>query len=212
METQKLLEMLLKINAHQGHISSETHPSMKKYIWGVRNGKDIINLQYTVRNLLVAVDLVQRVYAEGGRVLYYMKDKNLMKLLEPVLKEKYAEKLGSQLVFISGSWKAGLLTQLGSEKNTSIVHPKSAHLKEKGNYSLELTAPDLLVSFSGLQMNDLWREAGIKNIPTIGLLDTNASAEKVNYPIPVNDDNYKCLFFLALLLLPLDLLFVKKKK
>jgi len=48
--------------------------------------------------------------------------------------------------------------------------------------------PDLVVCLNPLENYVLLRECGQHNIPTIGIIDTDADPTWVTYPIPANDD------------------------
>jgi ribosomal protein S2 len=48
--------------------------------------------------------------------------------------------------------------------------------------------PDLVVCLNPLENYPLLHECGVANIPTIGLIDTDADPTWVTYQIPANDD------------------------
>ena len=48
--------------------------------------------------------------------------------------------------------------------------------------------PDLVVCLNPLENYVLLHECGLHNIPTIGVIDTDANPTWVTYPIPANDD------------------------
>ena len=48
--------------------------------------------------------------------------------------------------------------------------------------------PDLVVVMNPLENYILLHECGLNNIPTIGVIDTDADPTWVTYPIPANDD------------------------
>jgi small subunit ribosomal protein S2 len=50
--------------------------------------------------------------------------------------------------------------------------------------------PDLVVVLNPMENRKLLHECALCNIPTIGVIDTNASPHWVTYPIPANDDRY----------------------
>ena len=50
--------------------------------------------------------------------------------------------------------------------------------------------PDLVVCLNPLENYVLLHECGLNNIPTIGIIDTDADPTWVTYPIPANDDRY----------------------
>lgn len=48
--------------------------------------------------------------------------------------------------------------------------------------------PDLVVCLNPMENYVLLHECGLNNIPTIGVIDTDANPTWVTYPIPANDD------------------------
>ena len=50
--------------------------------------------------------------------------------------------------------------------------------------------PDLVVCMNPLENYVLLHECALNNIPTIGVIDTNADPTWVTYPIPANDDRW----------------------
>lgn len=57
--------------------------------------------------------------------------------------------------------------------------------------------PDLVVCLNPLENYVLLHECGIHNIPTIGIIDTDANPTWVTYPIPANDDSLRCVQVIA---------------
>jgi len=57
--------------------------------------------------------------------------------------------------------------------------------------------PDLVVCLNPLENEVLLHECGLHNIPTIGIIDTDADPTRVTYPIPANDDSLRCVQVIA---------------
>ena len=64
------MRQLLEAGVHFGHQTQRWNPKMAPYIFGVRNGIHIIDLQQTVPLLHRALQAVRDVVADGGRVLF----------------------------------------------------------------------------------------------------------------------------------------------
>jgi len=65
--------------------------------------------------------------------------------------------------------------------------------REVGGFEEQLSGqgvlkPDLVVCMNPLENYVLLHECGLNNIPTIGVIDTDANPTWVTYPIPANDD------------------------
>ena len=64
------MRKLLEAGAHFGHQTRRWNPKMKKYIYGARNGVDIIDLQQTVDAITVAYAKMKEIVDNGGKVLF----------------------------------------------------------------------------------------------------------------------------------------------
>lgn len=53
--------------------------------------------------------------------------------------------------------------------------------------------PDLVVCLNPLENWVMLHECGMNNIPTIGIIDTDADPTWITYPIPANDDSPRCV-------------------
>lgn len=57
----------------------------------------------------------------------------------------------------------------------------------------EALKPDLVVCLNPLENWVLLHECALNNIPTVGIIDTDANPTWVTYPIPANDDSLRCV-------------------
>ena len=63
------MRQLLEAGVHFGHHTRRWNPKMSPYIFGVRNGIHIIDLEQTVPLLRQGLEALREVVAGGGRVL-----------------------------------------------------------------------------------------------------------------------------------------------
>jgi len=68
---------------------------------------------------------------------------------------------------------------------------------EEQMYDRSVLRPDLVVCLNPLENYVLLHECALNNIPTIGVVDTNADPTWVTYPIPANDDSLRCMQVVA---------------
>jgi len=54
--------------------------------------------------------------------------------------------------------------------------------------------PDLVVNLNPIENYLMLHECSLNNIPTIGVIDTDADPTWVTYPIPANDDRFVLIF------------------
>ena len=69
-----ILEEMMKAGLFIGRKSSKTHPRVKPFIFGARNGVEIINLEETLQFLEKAMDFVKtKVSLNKGKVCHTLK-------------------------------------------------------------------------------------------------------------------------------------------
>lgn len=218
METstvQVSLRELLEAGAHFGHQKSRWHPAMKPYIFGLRGGVYIIDLQKTVVLFNEAVDFLRNLAAEGKTVLFVGTKRQAQEIIS-------REALRCEMHYIHQRWLGGLLTNWQTvkrsvEKMRSLdnleTDQRFAHLTKKERLSLAKDRSRLAKTLEGIK--DLQRrpdalfivdtgrehiaisEANKLGIPVIGLVDTNADPTVIDFPIPANDDAIRSIELFA---------------
>ena len=79
---QITIKELLDAGVHFGHQTRRWNPKMKKYIFMERNRIHIIDLQYTLKAMEEAGELVHRVVSSGGTVLFVGTKKQAIDIIE----------------------------------------------------------------------------------------------------------------------------------
>ena len=97
------LSELLEAGVHFGHQKHRWNPQMKHYIYGVRNGVHIIDLQQTVPMLYQALGFIRNTVAGGGRVLFVGTKRQAQKIIS-----EQAERSGQY--YVNHRWLGGALT------------------------------------------------------------------------------------------------------
>lgn len=180
------LELLMASQTHMGHNTSLWNPANSRYIYGVRQGIHVISLEITAAHLRRAARVVEEVAYNGGIILFVGTRKGQMEIVC-----KAAEMAGSCHLFTK--WTPGSITNrdvILRGHDTKVVDHEDKNLDDFDLYknTSRPLAPDLVVCLNPLENYTLLYECGLKNIPTIGLIDTNADPSWVTYTIPANDD------------------------
>ena len=97
------MRQLLEAGVHFGHHTRRWNPRMGPYLFGVRNGVHIIDLQQTVPMLNAALGAIRQVTASGGRVLFVGTKKQSQQAVE-------TEAERCQMFFVNQRWLGGMLT------------------------------------------------------------------------------------------------------
>jgi len=197
---------LLEAGVHFGHQTKRWNPKMKEYIFNSRDDIYIIDLQKTVEKMEEAYAALNKIAADGGKVLYV----GTKKQAQEVCKEE-AER--SNMYYVTERWLGGTLTNFKTirrrinrleeiekmEKDGTFEKlPKKevVGLKkeyEKLNKNLcgirEMTKlPEAVIIVDSTKEYNAIREARKLGIPVFGLIDTNCDPDDVDYVLPANDD------------------------
>lgn len=196
---------LIEAGVHYGHKTKRWNPRMAPYLYGVRNGLHIIDLQQTVPLLHRALVAVREVVAKNGRVLFVGTKRQAA---DPVAEA--AKRCGQY--YINQRWLGGMLTNWGTiqasikrlRKIDELLGTEETGLTKKETLSLSRDREKLEKSLGGIKdmggLPDLIfvidtnkediaiKEAARLNIPVVGILDSNSSPDSITYPVPGNDD------------------------
>jgi small subunit ribosomal protein S2 len=183
---------------------------MAPFIFGVRNGIHIIDLEQTVPLLNQALVTVRDIVAGGGRVLFVgTKRQASDKVAEA------AKRCGQY--YVNHRWLGGMLTnwktisnsikrlraveeQLG-EDQTGLTKKEVLNLtRERDKLERALGGikemgglPDVLFVIDTNKEHIAVEEASNLNIPVIGVLDSNSDPKGVTFPVPGNDDALRAI-------------------
>ncbi len=205
------MRQLLEAGVHFGHSTRRWNPKMAPYLFGVRNGIHIIDLQQTVPMLYRAMNAVRDVVAGGGRVLFVgTKRQASDKVAEA------AKRCGQY--FLNHRWLGGTMTNWQTISK-SIKHLRDLDEKLASDESMGLTKkellrltrqrdkleralggikemgglPDILIVIDSNKEAIAIAEANKIGIPVVGVLDSNSDPKGIDYPIPGNDDAIRAI-------------------
>ncbi|KAE8448003.1 hypothetical protein EG329_009926 [Mollisiaceae sp. DMI_Dod_QoI] len=189
------LELLMASQSHLGHATSLWNPMNQRYIFGVRQGIHIISLETTAAHLRRAAKVVEGVAYHGGLILFVGTRAGQGPCIV-----KAAEL--SQGCHLFEKWIPGSITNGDQILAKCGIKAVDMHDKEVDGYEEKIMdwsalKPDLVVCLNPLENYILLHECGLNNIPTIGVIDTDADPTWVTYPIPANDDSLRCIQVIA---------------
>jgi len=205
------IKALINAGAHFGHQTSRWNPKMKPYIFGVRNGIHIINLQKTMENVKDVQNFVTKLGTEGKTILFV----GTKKQAQDIIATSAAR---CKMHFINYRWMGGTLTNMTAIKNSINRLNKIETMAQDGTYALlpkkEVTRLEkekvkLKQSIGGIQKMTATpdavfvvdpnyeliavQEARCLKIPVIAVTDTNCDPDLINYMIPGNDDSLRSI-------------------
>jgi small subunit ribosomal protein S2 len=204
------MRQLLEAGVHFGHHTRRWNPKMAPYIFGVRNGIHIIDLEQAEPMLHQGLQAIRDVVAGGGRVLLVGTKRQAQ---EPVAEA--AKRCGQY--HVNHRWLGGMLTNFKTisqsirrlrEVEERITQEQSGLTKRE---LLELTRrrdkyeralggikemgglPDILFVIDTNKEAIAVNEANTLRIPVVAILDSNSSPDGIAYPIPGNDDAMRAI-------------------
>jgi small subunit ribosomal protein S2 len=204
------MRQLLEAGVHFGHHTRRWNPKMSPYIFGVRNGIHIIDLEQSVPLLRQGLEAVREVVAGGGRVLFVGTKRQAQDAIADA-----AKRCGQY--FVNYRWLGGMLTNF---KTISLSIKRLRELEERITNEqsgltkrelLELTRdrdkleralggikemgglPDILFVIDTNKEAIAVAEANKLRVPVVAILDSNSSPDGIAYPIPGNDDAMRAI-------------------
>lgn len=199
------MKQLLEAGVHYGHHTRRWNPKMAPYIFGVRNGIHIINLDNTVPLLYKAMEAMYKIAANGGRILFVGTKRQASDRIAD-----FAKKCGQY--YINHRWLGGTLTNWKTVTNSikrlreydELLSQENLGYTKKEILSLTRERDKLERALGGIKdMGGLpamlfvldtnkeaiaIQEANKLKIPVVAIVDTNATPDGVDYIIPGNDD------------------------
>lgn len=202
---------MINAGVHFGHQTRYWNPKMAQYIFGVRNKIHIINLEKTLPLFQEAQEVVRRLVANKGTVLFV----GTKRQAREIIKE---EAVRAGMPYVDYRWLGGMLTNYKTiRQSIKRLEEKTAVLEnaETSGYTkkelLDMTRevekldrslggikemkglPDaIFVIDTGYQHGALV-EAAKLGIPVIAVVDSNNSPDLVKHVIPGNDDSAKAI-------------------
>ncbi|KAI1333320.1 hypothetical protein F5Y16DRAFT_407204 [Xylariaceae sp. FL0255] len=185
------LELLMASQAHMGHHTSLWNPANARYIYGIRQGIHIISLEETAAHLRRAARVVEEVAYRGGLILFVGTRPGQMRIVTQA-----ARLAGACHLFTK--WKPGSITNSDIILSGMPMQMLDEHDKRLIGFERHLgdrraLVPDLVVCLNPMENFTMLQECAQVNVPTIGVIDTNAEPSWVTYAIPANDDSLRCL-------------------
>jgi small subunit ribosomal protein S2 len=179
---------------------------MKKYIYGVRNGIHIVDLQKTLKKFREAEKFIRKITADGKKILFVATKRQAQELVK-----QEAERCG--MYFVNQRWLGGTMTNFSTirksidrllqlekmeeEGEFERLHKKEALNKRKeieklnkflGGIKSMRKLPDALFIIDTQKERIALAEAKTLGIKTFALIDTNCDPNGIDFPFPGNDD------------------------
>lgn len=206
------IKALLEAGVHFGHKTSRWHPKMAPYIHSKRQDSHIIDLTKTVEGLDAALPFLTKVAASGKQVLFVGTKKQAKDIVKAAAEQ-------ANQPYVTERWIGGMLTNVSTvtqqiKKLKDLERRMASGDLEKRYNKLEVQRfqeeiDDLNTKYGGIKdlngrpgaviVTDILtdvnavKEAKTLGIPVVGIVDTNANPDAIDYVVPGNDDAIKGL-------------------
>ena len=213
VQNEGLITNMFAVGAHFGYSRSRRHPSVKPFIFGTKNGVEILDLEKTSVELETAKDFIKSL-AKGGKQVLFVGTKNEAK------KAIEDGALSIDMPFVAERWVGGVLTNFPEIKKRVALLEDLRAKRENGELAMYTKKERLLIdkdierlerNFSGIvSMKELpvalfiidpkkesiaMKEAAFLGIPVVALANSDCNLKEVNFPIPGNDSSLSSITF-----------------
>ena len=211
--TDAQIAEMFAAGAHFGYSKSSRHSSVQDFVFGTKDGIQVIDLEHTAKQLEAAQEKIKTVTVNGGKVIF-VGSKNEA---QTIVKET-ADSLG--MPYVTTRWIGGTLTNFSEIKKRITKLSKMMADVEKGEYAkynkkeqldldkqiiklqkhytglLSLTElPKAVIVVDSKAESIAVKEASDMNIPVIAISNTDCDISLVSYPIVANDASLKSISY-----------------
>ena len=202
---------MLEAGVHFGHQTRYWNPKMAPYIFGDRNKIHIINLEQTLPMFNDALNFAGKIAAKGGKVMFV----GTKRAAQQAIRD---EAVRCKMPFVDQRWLGGMLTNFktikqsvrrlhdiekmeadgsinrgGKKEALMLTRELEKLMKGLGGIKDMRSLPDALFIVDVGHESIAVKEAKTLGIPVIGIVDTNNSADNVDYIVPGNDDAIRAI-------------------
>lgn len=227
---EEMVKILFESGAHFGHVARRWNPKMEKFLHGKRGGVHIFDLEQTVDAIEEASAALTKWMSEGKTIALVGTKRQAKEIVR-------SEADRVKLPFVVERWLGGTITNWqqmktridrlkklkeerdsGALKNFTkkerlMVDREIAKLERQFGGLADLnSAPDILLVVDIRKERTAIKEANIRGVKVVALVDSNTDPELVDYPIPMNDDATSAIELVLRKLVEAIELGLKKKK
>jgi len=202
---------MLEAGVHFGHRTSRWNPKMRPYIYGRRNLIHIIDIKETVRGVLRAQQYLKKVASQGSLIVFVGTKRQAA---EPIIEAATA----CGMPYVSERWLGGTLTNFRTVRSRLRRLEELDELESSGelaSYSKKRQAtlrrehkkikrnlegirnmnrlPETVVVIDPKAEKNCVHECRPVGAEVVALIDTDSDPDKVDLPIPANDDSIRSI-------------------
>jgi small subunit ribosomal protein S2 len=206
-----LQQQLLEAGVHFGHLKKKWNPKMLPYIFAEKKGIHIIDLNKTVECLQETAAALKQIARSGKKILFVGTKKQAKDIVT-----ECAQKVN--MPFVTERWLGGMLTNFNTVRKSVKKMQSIEKMLNDGSFDTITKKERLTLSRDKDKMEKVLggiaqlgripaalfiidighehialAEARRLGITTFGVVDTNCDPNKVDFPVPANDDATKSI-------------------
>jgi small subunit ribosomal protein S2 len=206
-----LQQQLLEAGVHFGHLKKKWNPKMLPYIFAEKKGIHIIDLNKTTESLQEASAALKQIARSGKKIMFVGTKKQAKEIATQCA-------LRVNMPFVTERWLGGMLTNFNTVRKSvkkmqsidkmlndgtfdnitkkerlTLTRDKEKMEKVLGGIAQLGRVPAALFIIDIGHEHIALAEAKRLGITTFGMVDTNCDPNKVDFPIPANDDATKSI-------------------
>lgn len=208
------LEELLEAGCHFGHQVTRQNPKTKDFVFEARDNIHIIDLEKTKEGLEIAAAFVKKIAEKTDSSILLLGTKRQAQEIIRDEVQRVTEENINHVFNVTTRWIGGTFTNFSevmknykklkdltqklkdefekmkyTKKEISLWDKERAKLESFYGGTKEMTRiPDLIYIIDTHTERQAVNEARLMSVPIVGIVDTNADPDPINYPIPANDD------------------------
>lgn len=206
-KTGNIVDRMFDVGAHFGYSKARRHPSARPFIFGAKNKVEIIDLGKTNDMLADAKAYVKELGQNGGTLLFVGGKNEAQSIVKTA-----AESVN--MPYVAGRWIGGTITNFSEIKKRISRLESLREQRDKGTLAEKYNKKELLLISREIAKLELFygglmemketlpkaifvidtrhediavKEAIVKKIPIVGLLNSDCDMDLINYPIIAND-------------------------
>jgi len=210
-----LQQQLLEAGVHFGHLRKKWNPKMLPYIYAEKKGIHIIDLNKTVDCLQEASAALKSIAKSGKKIMFVGTKKQAKEIITECARRV-------NMPYVTERWLGGMLTNFNTVRKSvkkmqsiekmlgdgsfdnitkkerlTLSRDRDKMEKVLGGISQLSRVPAALLIFDIGHEHIALAEAKRLGIQTFGIVDTNCDPNKVDFPVPANDDATKSIAIIA---------------
>jgi small subunit ribosomal protein S2 len=213
IKTKDFVNSMFEVGAHFGYKKARRHPSTKPYIFGTKNGVEIIDLEKTADMVDEALNFLYETAKAGGTILFVGTKRETSSMIKDAA-------MAVDMPYVVNRWIGGTLTNFDEIQKRVKRLEELEEQKEKGFLAKYTKKERLLIDreieklnerFGGItgmkgkpqaffiidskHEENAFLEGILEGIPVVSISNSDNDVSRVDYPIVANDSSIHSVKF-----------------